>query len=306
MNPELTKRLLKRFPILYQDYYSSMTQSAMCWGFDHGDGWFEIIWQLSLAIEEELKYTWLQKRWFLFKKKFSRWWNRAVYTVSPIRQDKMRQEGSGIEGDPYRWVVIEKAPLDALARLASKLLRPPDPNVYGSWTASLQRLGFKAFVIQPYTGLAVAQVKEKFGTLRFYCGGSETIHKYINLAERLSSVTCEDCGEQGTTAESHGWISTLCDACGNKPEGPVRPDVKGDKKVEQENESQHEVTRTQAEKFENAIRELERVWEQEGLPSNLRKAQIDALRSQLSELREELENMRHHQESDSDRENGCN
>lgn len=24
-----------------------MTQTAMRWGFDHGDGWFEISWQLN-------------------------------------------------------------------------------------------------------------------------------------------------------------------------------------------------------------------------------------------------------------------
>jgi hypothetical protein len=62
MNQELTLRLVKRFPVLYQDYRSPMTQTAMCWGFDHGDGWFEIIWQLSLAIEEELAYSWTKKR----------------------------------------------------------------------------------------------------------------------------------------------------------------------------------------------------------------------------------------------------
>jgi hypothetical protein len=32
----------------------------MCWGFDPGDGWFEIIWQLSLAIEAELNYSWMR------------------------------------------------------------------------------------------------------------------------------------------------------------------------------------------------------------------------------------------------------
>src|ERR1043166_9794806 len=69
MNGELTKKLLKRFPVLYQDYDSPMTQTCMCWGFDHGDGWFEIIWQLSLAIEEELGYSWPRKRWY-FQKRF--------------------------------------------------------------------------------------------------------------------------------------------------------------------------------------------------------------------------------------------
>ena len=112
MNPELTQRLVRRFPILYQDYNSPMTQTCMCWGFDHGDGWFEIIWQLSLTIEEELGYSWSRERWYLFKKSFFRSWNKFIYALSPIREDKRKQEGSGTKEDPYRWVVVEKAPRD--------------------------------------------------------------------------------------------------------------------------------------------------------------------------------------------------
>lgn len=168
MNAELTRKLLKRFPILYQDYDSPMTQTCMCWGFDHGDGWFEIIWQLSLAIEEELGYSWPRERWYLLKKSFFRSWNRFMYTLSPIRQDKRKQEGAGTKEDPIRWVVTEEAPRDPLARLAWKLFPPLRFDDYRSWTGKLQRLGFKAFVHHPYTGFAVQQVKEKFGTLRFY------------------------------------------------------------------------------------------------------------------------------------------
>jgi phage FluMu protein Com len=212
MNSELTQRLVKRFPVLYQEYHSPMTQTCMCWGFDHGDGWFEIIWQLSLAIEEELGYSWLQKRWFLVKKGFFCWWNRVVYKQSPVQDDKRKQEGSGTKENPYRWVVVEKASRDWLARLAWKLFPPPRFDDYRSWPAKLQRLGFKAFVRWPHAGLAVVQVKEKFGTLRFYCGGTEAIDKYVRLAERLSSVTCEDCGKLGKVNDS-GWIRTQCDAC---------------------------------------------------------------------------------------------
>lgn len=212
MNSELTQRLVKRFPVLYQDYDSPMTQTCMCWGFDHGDGWFEIIWQLSLAIEEELGYSWLQRRWFLAKKGFFRRWNRVVYRLSPVRADKREQAGSGTKEDPYRWVVIQKAPRDCLARLAWKVFPPLRFDDYRSWPAKLQRLGFKAFVRWPRTGFAVVQVKEKFGTLRFYCGGTEAIHKYVRLAERVSSVTCEDCGNLGKANDS-GWIRTQCDAC---------------------------------------------------------------------------------------------
>ena len=62
MNAELTQKLVKRFPVLYRDYDSPMTQTCMCWGFDHSDGLFEIIWQLSHAIEEELGYSRSRKR----------------------------------------------------------------------------------------------------------------------------------------------------------------------------------------------------------------------------------------------------
>lgn len=218
MNAELTQKLLKRFPILYQDYDSPMTHTCMCWGFDHGDGWFEIIWQLSLAIEEELDYSWFRKHWYLLMKSFFRSWNRFIYVLSPLRQDKRRQEGSGTKEDPIRWVVMEEAPRDLLARVAWKLLPPLRFDDYRSWTAKLQRLGFKAFLHHPYTGFAVQQVKEKFGTLRFYCPGNEIIYTYVRLAEWLSSVTCEDCGKPGKANDS-GWIHTLCDDCRNR--GPA-------------------------------------------------------------------------------------
>jgi len=37
MNDQLTQRLVRRFPVLYQDYHSPMSQTCMCWGFDHAD-----------------------------------------------------------------------------------------------------------------------------------------------------------------------------------------------------------------------------------------------------------------------------
>ena len=199
-----------------------MTQTAMCWGFDHGDGWFEIIWQLSLAIEEELAYSWTKKRWLLFKKSFFHSWNAFVYKLSPVRHDKQIREGSGTHEDPYRWTIIEKAKGDGLARIASKIFAEGESLNRRTWPYRLRTLGFKAFIHWPNTGLAVQQVKEKFGTLRYYCGGSETIFKFISLAERLSAVTCEDCGKRGTANNSR-WITTLCEECrGERKQSSVR------------------------------------------------------------------------------------
>ena len=58
----------------------------------------------------------------------------------------------------------------------------------------------------------VCQVKEKFGTLRFYVGGTppgmdEVVHKY----EKLSAKICETCGEPGEMFDDNGWYKTCCD-----------------------------------------------------------------------------------------------
>jgi len=55
------------------------------------------------------------------------------------------------------------------------------------------------------------------------------------------------------------------------------------------NERQYRITRAQAEKFEKTIREMEDARPDKRTHARLRQAQIDALRSQLSDLREELE-----------------
>ena len=60
------------------------------------------------------------------------------------------------------------------------------------------------------------QVKEKFGTLRFYyTGGDDVIDGMVRMAESMSAVTCEICGNPGTTG-GQGWISTLCETHRNK------------------------------------------------------------------------------------------
>jgi hypothetical protein len=58
----------------------------------------------------------------------------------------------------------------------------------------------------------VAQIKEKFGGLRFYTDGSdEYTSGLIRMAEAWCDNTCEQCGVVGTR-RSGGWIRTLCDA----------------------------------------------------------------------------------------------
>lgn len=59
--------------------------------------------------------------------------------------------------------------------------------------------------------VVVEQVKEKFGTLRFYYrGGDEKISGMVWHAENLSGKTCEVCGAPGKT-RGKGWYYTACD-----------------------------------------------------------------------------------------------
>ena len=57
-----------------------------------------------------------------------------------------------------------------------------------------------------------AQIKEKFGGLRFYLDyTSPALDARIDQAETESLRTCEVCGAPGKRGGS-GWISTRCDA----------------------------------------------------------------------------------------------
>ena len=59
--------------------------------------------------------------------------------------------------------------------------------------------------------VVAAQVKEKFGGLRFYVdGGDDWVYGAITMAESISYRTCEVCGAPGVTRGT-GWIRTTCD-----------------------------------------------------------------------------------------------
>ena len=63
--------------------------------------------------------------------------------------------------------------------------------------------------------VVAVQVKEKFGTLRFYYGGGdEYIGGKVSFAEWLSGSICENCGSVEGKINTEGyWVSCLCDAC---------------------------------------------------------------------------------------------
>lgn len=66
-------------------------------------------------------------------------------------------------------------------------------------------------VIKDVPDFVADQVKEKFGTLRFYYhGGDDYIAGLVSMAETMSGMTCDVCGSPGQTG-GRGWIRTRCE-----------------------------------------------------------------------------------------------
>lgn len=55
MSPENTQKLYTAFPRLYRERLLPLSETGMCWGFECGDGWFDLLWQLSQALEGEAR-----------------------------------------------------------------------------------------------------------------------------------------------------------------------------------------------------------------------------------------------------------
>ena len=122
MNKELERRLVERWPSWF-NVQGNLQQTLMPFGFEHRDGWFEIVWRLCEQLEP---------------------------LVTLLEAETARQ-------------------------------------------------------------FEVLQVKEKFGSLQFYCNTSnDAIRKVIECAELESMETCDMCGKPGTQRRG-GWVRTRCD-----------------------------------------------------------------------------------------------
>jgi hypothetical protein len=68
--------------------------------------------------------------------------------------------------------------------------------------------------IEPFApeDFRVQQIKESFGSLRFYAShyGVQEVYEQIQVAEAKSEVICEVCGKDGKLRGGL-WLRTLCD-----------------------------------------------------------------------------------------------
>lgn len=52
MSPENEEELVKAFPSIYRDYNGDIRTTAMAWGFECGDGWADLIYELSAKLDD--------------------------------------------------------------------------------------------------------------------------------------------------------------------------------------------------------------------------------------------------------------
>lgn len=85
-------------------------------------------------------------------------------------------------------------------------------DVGAGWIPLLETLAQELAALD-FDFALVAQVKEKFGGLRFYVDAvNPAWDAAIDRAEAAAWKTCEKCGAPGTPRYT-GWIRTLCDGC---------------------------------------------------------------------------------------------
>ena len=160
MREELDKLLCEKYPLLYRDRNAPMTETAMCWGFCCGEGWFNIIDTLSALLCSD--------------------YNQAKESYESIKE--YYENGGKWPWNNGKVITPEEVEERRLKMVEAEKMVP-----------------------------TVVQVKEKFGSLRFYInGGTEEHYNYIRFAEDLSARTCETCGAPGKM-RGQGWYYTACD-----------------------------------------------------------------------------------------------
>jgi hypothetical protein len=125
MREELDEALCAKYPEIFRDRHGDMTTTAMCWGFDCGDGWYNILDAACARIKNH------------------------EYNLTSNKKE--------------------------------------------------------------FHPVIATQIKEKYGTLRFYYnGGDEYIDGVVAMAESMSARTCETCGAPGK-GRGKSWFYTACD-----------------------------------------------------------------------------------------------
>ena len=181
MNQELDKQLVKKYPKIFKDRNADMKNTAICWGFECGDGWYLLLDKLCAMIQWEIDQ---QNRNLESDKKYNKMLSKA-------------QSGDfELFNKYYKDCSTDKKWLEKRKDEILKESPTIEKEVYQ---------------------VVATQVKEKYGSLRFYVsGGNERTEAFISFAEHLSYSICEICGSMNNIKHSQGWIITACQECISK------------------------------------------------------------------------------------------
>ena len=177
MKQELDKLLCEKYPKMMVNRNKDMKETCMCWGFECGDGWFNILNQLMSQIQHHIDWKEKQRAGAIK-------YNEMAAQAKAGNFDLFEETMKALPNDEYK----EKR----LAEIVAGDFRPVPESI---------------------PQVTLDQVKEKFGTLRFYySGGDDYISGMVSLAESMTAVTCENCGNPGS-CRGGGWIHTYCTPC---------------------------------------------------------------------------------------------
>jgi hypothetical protein len=177
MKQELDKLLCERYPKMMVNRNKDMMETCMCWGFECGDGWFNILDQLMGSIQHHIDWKEKQRNWAIK-------YNEMATQAKAGNFELFEEENKNLTNEEYK--------NERLAEIIAGDFREVPKSI---------------------PQVTLDQVKEKFGTLRFYySGGDEYISGMVSLAESLTGVTCESCGNVGER-RGGGWVHTYCTPC---------------------------------------------------------------------------------------------
>jgi len=234
MNKELQDRLYEKYPKLFGQRSLPMSQTAMCWGLEVGNGWFFIIDKMCENIQSHIKRS------------------RHELAMALVHNRRLRRAVEGNDRD--------------LRNYYDRLYSDPE-KIEARIKEDIKRKNYRPLPdLLPQ--LEFTQVKEKYGGLRAYTTYvDDYIDGVINMAESMSYVTCEVCGNPGEIRGS-GWYYTACD------EHTDPEDILDSEQIDEEaKDILEDIKRRKAEMNKEEKTEKFR-WEQQGIIKILKKKLI--------------------------------
>lgn len=171
MSPDLDKKLCEEFPSIFRNRNADKTQSCMHWGFECGDGWYNIIRGICLAVTNN-------------------------YSTSK----DLKADGRFLPPD----VDIHHPDFDSYFwhhTGAGLVIADQVKEKYGmlrfyyrmEWSEQDQKMA----ELYPKTAAIIAAEQRSY------------VEGIMCMAETMSAITCEDSGLVGEIHISGGWYRTL-------------------------------------------------------------------------------------------------